>query len=267
MPRNVPSASCGLYDAPATLLTFPNRGRSEKGGHARARHVAVAIGAMVLAPEYRHVPTGTLAVLAQRIGKVSASPSTCHRLVRKYGWRRPRIRVHPAKPKVGLRTTRPDEMWRIDTTVIGVLDGTRAYLHAVIDNFSRRIWRGAWPRRPHPIANSYASRRWPIERDRARPMTVRPAPISHIRPTFVCGSCLADSAARTRTQKTIMSVKRARLHGTATDTPVKISQVDTARAPACMTARGRRNHTGSLAYAPQAMLPAGRTPRAEARRP
>ena len=72
-----------------------------------------------------------------------ASPSTWYHLVRQYGWRRPRVRVHPAKPKVGLRTTGPDEMWHIDTTVIRLLDGTRAYLHAVIDNFSRRIlaWR------------------------------------------------------------------------------------------------------------------------------
>jgi putative transposase len=90
---------------------------------------------MVTSPEYRHVPTGTLAVLAQRLSTVSASPSTWYRLVRKYGWRRPRLRVHPAKPKVGLRTTGSDEMWHIDTTVIRLLDGTRAYLHAVIDNF------------------------------------------------------------------------------------------------------------------------------------
>ena len=104
-----------------------------------------AIGDMVTSPEYRHVPTGTLAVLAQRLGTVSASPSTWYRLVRTYGWRRPRLRVHPAKPKVGLRMTRADEMWHIDTTVIRLLDGTRAYLHAVIDNFSRRIlaWRVA----------------------------------------------------------------------------------------------------------------------------
>src|SRR5499426_277883 len=100
---------------------------------------------MVTAPEYRHVPTGTLAVLARRLNTVSASPSTWYRLVRTFGWRRPRLRLHPAKPKVGLRTSRPDEMWHIDTTVIRLLDGTRAYLHAVIDNFSRRIlaWRVA----------------------------------------------------------------------------------------------------------------------------
>ena len=36
-------------------------------------------------------------------------------------------------------------MWHIDTAVIRLLDGTPAYLHAVIDNFSRRIlaWRVA----------------------------------------------------------------------------------------------------------------------------
>jgi transposase InsO family protein len=100
---------------------------------------------MVTSPEYRHVPTGTLAVLAQRLGKVWASPSTWYRLVRLHGWRRPRLRLHPATPKIGLRTTRANEMWHIDTTVIRLLNGTRAYLHAVIDNFSRRIlaWRVA----------------------------------------------------------------------------------------------------------------------------
>jgi len=104
-----------------------------------------AIEDMVTSPEYRHVPTGTLAVLAQRLGTVWASPSTWYRLVRQNGWRRPRLRVHPAKPKIGLRTTYANEMWHIDTTVIRLLDGTRAYLHAVIDNFSRRIlaWRVA----------------------------------------------------------------------------------------------------------------------------
>ena len=86
-----------------------------------------------------------LAVLAQRLGTVWASPSTWYRLVRQNGGRRPRLRVHPAKPKIGLRTTRANEMWHIDTTVIRLLDGPRAYLHAVIDNFSRRIlaWRVA----------------------------------------------------------------------------------------------------------------------------
>jgi putative transposase len=128
--------ACALDDQSSCPRTSPHRLRPSE---------VQAIRDMVTSPEYRHIPTGTLAVLAQRLGRVSASPSTWYRLVRKYGWRRPRLRVHPAKPKVGLRTTAPDETWHIDTTVIRLLDGTRAYLHAVIDNFSRRIlaWRMA----------------------------------------------------------------------------------------------------------------------------
>jgi putative transposase len=128
--------ACALDDQSSCPHTSPHR--------LTPREV-LAIKDMVTACEYRHVPTGTLAVLAQRLGKVWASPSTWYQLVRKYGWRRPRLRLHPAKPKIGLRTTRANEMWHIDTTVIRLLDGTRAYLHAVIDNFSRRIlaWRVA----------------------------------------------------------------------------------------------------------------------------
>jgi transposase InsO family protein len=128
--------ACALDDQSSCPRTSPRRLTPSE---------VQAIGDMVTSPDYRHVPTGTLAVLAQRLGRVSASPSTWYRLVRKYGWRRPRLRVHPAKPKVGLRTTGPDETWHIDTTVIRLVDGTRAYLHAVIDNFSRRIlaWRVA----------------------------------------------------------------------------------------------------------------------------
>ena len=119
-------SACALDDQSSCPRTSPYR--------LTPREVR-AIEDMVTSPAYRHVPTGTLAVLAQRLGKVWASPSTWYRLVRQNGWRRPRLRVHPAKPKIGLRTTRADEMWHIDTTVIRLLDGTRAYLHAVIDNF------------------------------------------------------------------------------------------------------------------------------------
>jgi transposase InsO family protein len=86
-----------------------------------------------------------LARLAQRLGKIFASASTWYRLVRQHQWRRPRQRVHPAAPKVGIRASRPNEIWHVDTTMLRLLDGSRAYLHAVIDNFSRRIlaWRVA----------------------------------------------------------------------------------------------------------------------------
>lgn len=94
---------------------------------------------MVTSDDYRHIPTGTLARLAERLGRVFASASTWYRLVRHHRWRRPRQRVHPAKPRVGIRAAGPNEVWHIDTTILRLLDGSRIYLHAVIDNYSRRI--------------------------------------------------------------------------------------------------------------------------------
>ena len=88
---------------------------------------------------YRHISVRGLALHAQRIGTLFASPATWRRLIRERGWLRPRARVHPATPKEGIRATRPNEYWHVDVTVIRLLDGTRLYLHAVIDNFSRRI--------------------------------------------------------------------------------------------------------------------------------
>jgi transposase InsO family protein len=126
--------TCGLEDRSSCPRTSPHQLTSDE---------IETIRKMATSDQYRHVPTSTLAILAQRLGEVFASPSTWCRLIRRFGWRRPRLRVHPAKPNVGLRTTEPNEAWHIDTTVIRLLDGSRAYLHAVIDNFSRRIlaWR------------------------------------------------------------------------------------------------------------------------------
>jgi transposase InsO family protein len=49
------------------------------------------------------------------------------------------LRLYPPKPKVGVRASAPDEAWHVDASILKLLDGSKAYLHAVIDNFSRRI--------------------------------------------------------------------------------------------------------------------------------
>src|SRR5580658_5106960 len=104
-----------------------------------------AIGGMVQSTEHRHMSIRGLALHAQRIGKVFAHPATWGKLIRERGWGRPRLRLYPAKPKVGLRTTAPNEAWHIDVTIIRLLDGTKAYVHAVIDNFSRKVLDGGRP--------------------------------------------------------------------------------------------------------------------------
>ena len=102
-----------------------------------------AIHAMATDEKFRHVPTGRLAVLAARLGRVHASSTTWYRIVRSRGWERSRHRRHPVTPRVGVRATLPDQVWHIDTSVVRLVDGTKVWIHAVIDNFSRKIlaWR------------------------------------------------------------------------------------------------------------------------------
>ena len=122
---------CGsLNDQSSCPQTSPNQLTIEE---------IFAIKDMAISDEYRHVPTSTLAILAQRLGTVFASAATWYKLIKERGWRRPRKRLHPAKPKIGIRAEKPDEKWHIDTTIIKLLDGTKAYIHGVIDNRSRRI--------------------------------------------------------------------------------------------------------------------------------
>ncbi len=128
------TAPCGLEDQPFCPKSSPQQLTVSEVNLIRD---------MVTSESDRHVPTGTLARLAERWGKVFASASTRNRLVRLHHWRPPRQPVHPAKPKLGMRATKPNDFWHIDTTVLRILDGSRVYLHAVIDNYSRRIlaWR------------------------------------------------------------------------------------------------------------------------------
>ncbi len=92
---------CGLDDMPACPRSSPQQ---------LTRAEVETIKGMVTSEEYRHVPTGILALLAQRLGKVFASATTWYKLVRLHKWRRPRLRVHPSKPKAGIRSSGSNEI-------------------------------------------------------------------------------------------------------------------------------------------------------------
>ena len=100
---------------------------------------------MIADPRYEHFPVRSLALHAARMGKVVASPATWQRRVRRHGWKRPRKRVYPARPKIGVRASQPNEIWHIDVTMLRLLDGTRAAVQVCLDNFSRYVlaWRVA----------------------------------------------------------------------------------------------------------------------------
>ena len=94
---------------------------------------------VVLSPAYRQLSIRALALHEQRLGEVIAHPVTWLEVIRERGWKQPRVREYSECPTVGIRASEPNEAWHVDTTIIKLLDGTKAYLHAVIDNYSRRI--------------------------------------------------------------------------------------------------------------------------------
>ena len=123
-------AGCELDDQSSCPRVVPTRLTPTEVGAMRE---------VVESDDHRHRSLRGLALHAQRIEKIFASPSTWFRLVRIAGWRRPRNRVCPAKPKIGIRAAAPGELLHLNVTIIKLPEGTRAYLHAVSDNYARRI--------------------------------------------------------------------------------------------------------------------------------
>jgi transposase InsO family protein len=125
---------CRLEDTSSCPRTIPQRLTLDE------RH---AMRDLVEGERHRHLSIRSLALLAQRTGHVFASVRTWYALVRANGWRRPRERQYPEKCRVGIRANAPNEVWHVDVTILRLLDGSRVYLHAVLDNYSRRIlaWR------------------------------------------------------------------------------------------------------------------------------
>ncbi len=179
--------TCGLQDRSSCPRTTP--------GQLTPAEVA-AIRDMVLAPEYRHMPMRTLCLFAQRIGKVFAAVTTWSTLVREHGWRRPRLRVHPDKPEVGVRATRPNEFWHLDVTVVKLVDGVKVYIHAVIDNFSRKIlaWFVADRLEPQATAHLLVEASRFLEAGAARPTVVADSGVENV--NRVVDATLAASCLR-----------------------------------------------------------------------
>ncbi len=107
-------AGCDLDDQSSCPRVVPTR--------LTPREVE-AVRELVESKDHLHMSLRALALHAQRTGKVLSSPSTWYRLVRNAGWKRPRKRIYPAKPKVVIRAMAPGELLHLDVTIIRLLDG------------------------------------------------------------------------------------------------------------------------------------------------
>ncbi|MEY4065715.1 MAG: hypothetical protein RIR26_1923 [Pseudomonadota bacterium] len=98
-----------------------------------------AICDLVTSKEYLHFSITSLALFAKRRGLVFASLTIWYRTVREFSLRRPGIRIYPSKPKLGIRASAPNQIWHLDQSLLRLKNGTKVFIRAVVDNFSRCV--------------------------------------------------------------------------------------------------------------------------------
>jgi hypothetical protein len=77
---------------------------------------------LVTSPVFAHFFIRALSWLAKRTSSVFASATTRGRQIKANKWLRPRKRLYPAKPKVGIRAVRPNQLWHIDVTIVRLVE-------------------------------------------------------------------------------------------------------------------------------------------------
>jgi hypothetical protein len=97
----------------------------------------------VTSKKYAHISVASLHLLAQRGGELFCSADSWYKYIRVFEWKRPWLMTKKESKKVGIRATKPNEIWHIDVTEVGIGAGVKLYVQAVIDNFSRFVlaWR------------------------------------------------------------------------------------------------------------------------------
>jgi len=94
----------------------------------------------VQSKDLSHFTINALYKFAQRKEKLFCSLKSWYHYINKNNWRRPRTRqIHPRKNKEGVRANAPNKIWHIDVSQIKLIDNTKCYIQAVIDNCSRYI--------------------------------------------------------------------------------------------------------------------------------
>ena len=88
---------------------------------------------------FAHYSMTQLMWLGKKNEIVHASVSTWSRVAEHFGLKRPGKRVYPPKPKCGVRASVPGQIWHLDVSIMKQADGTKGYIQAVIDNFSRYV--------------------------------------------------------------------------------------------------------------------------------
>lgn len=75
-----------------------------------------------------------------RKGTITVSLHSVYKLNRVLGIRTPKTKKKfKKKRKIGIRASKPNQIWHTDITIVKTLDGVKQYVYLVIDNFSRKV--------------------------------------------------------------------------------------------------------------------------------
>lgn len=93
----------------------------------------------VTSKEFAHFPIRSLHYYAKREGLLFCTYSTWRKYIDQYGWLRPRKKKRKKYTRIGIRAKHPNEIWHMDVSHFILTDGTKCYIQAIIDNFSRYV--------------------------------------------------------------------------------------------------------------------------------
>lgn len=89
---------------------------------------------------FAHFSTRSLAFYAQRQGLLICGIDSWYKYLRINRVVRPRVSFRePKKYGIGIRASRPNEIWHMDVTQVMTKDFKKVYLQLVVDNYSRAI--------------------------------------------------------------------------------------------------------------------------------
>lgn len=103
-------------------------------------HEIKSVKKALLNPSTLHWNIKSVYLRGLRNGEITVSLHSVYRLNRLLGIRNPKTKKKfKKKRKIGVRASKPNQIWHADITVVKTLDGVKQYVHLVIDNFSRKV--------------------------------------------------------------------------------------------------------------------------------
>jgi transposase InsO family protein len=93
----------------------------------------------VTSPQYAHYPVRSLHHLAKREGILFCTYTTWVKYINHYEWLRPRKKKRKKYERIGIRADQPNKVWHLDVSYFIFPDGRKAFIQAIIDNYSRYV--------------------------------------------------------------------------------------------------------------------------------